>query len=188
MDSLELQKSVWRCCKGDQEAFAEIVNLYKAYVFAVILNFVQERDEAENIAQEVFLQVYRSLPRYRSQNFKAWLGKIAVNKALDFQRRKENQYQEEFFREEEDLFKVKSAPVLPRNDPEMLFLKKEQQEQVEKVCLALPEVYRRTLKKYYFEEKSYQQIAAEEKVTVKTVESRLYRAKKLFRAKWEEGG
>jgi RNA polymerase sigma factor (sigma-70 family) len=69
----------------------------------------------------------------------------------------------------------------------MIFLQKERQEQVEKVCLALPEVYRRTIEKYYLEEKSYQQIAAEDKITVKTVESRLYRAKKLFREKWEEG-
>lgn len=68
MDSLELQQLVWRSRQGDQEAFAQIVNLYKAYVFAVILNFVGETDEAENIAQEVFLQIYRSFPRYRSQN------------------------------------------------------------------------------------------------------------------------
>lgn len=187
MDSLELQKLVWRSCKGDQEAFAAIVNLYKAYVFAVILNFVHERDEAENIAQEVFLQMYRSLPRYRSQNLKAWLGKIALNKALDFQRKMKKQSQEEFFTEEEELFKARNAPIIPRDDPEMIFLRKERQEQVEKVCLALPEVYRRTIEKYYLEEKSYQQIAAEDKITVKTVESRLYRAKKLFREKWEEG-
>lgn len=187
MDSLELQQLVWRSRQGDQEAFAQIVNFYKAYVFAVILNFVRETDEAENIAQEVFLQIYRSLPRYRSQNLKAWIGKIALNKSLDFQRKAQRRVREELCTDEDELSKDRNRPEFTGNDPETVLLRKERQERVEEVCLALPEVYRRTIEKYYLEEKSYQQIAAEDQISVKTVESRLYRAKSLFREKWEEG-
>ena len=42
---------------GNEEAFAKIIDRYKGYIFAVILNFIKEHDEAENIAQEVFLQI-----------------------------------------------------------------------------------------------------------------------------------
>lgn len=71
---------------GDEQAFCEIVETYKGYVFAIILNFIKDNYIAEDIAQEVFLQAYRSLPQFRNKNFKAWIGKIAVNKAIDFKR------------------------------------------------------------------------------------------------------
>lgn len=73
---------------GNEEAFAKIIDRYKGYIFAVILNFIKEHDEAENIAQEVFLQIYISLPEYKTQNFKGWIGKIAANKAIDWKRKK----------------------------------------------------------------------------------------------------
>lgn len=186
-----IEQLVCRSRQGDQEAFCELVDLYKAYVFAIILNFVKEKDEAENIAQEVFLQIYRSLSQYRFQNFKAWAGKIALSKSIDYQRKKTRLRREELFPEEEWLKTISTADLaadLSRDDPERILLQQERKERVQEVCLALPEVYRRTIQKYYLEEKSYQQIAVEEKVAIKTVESRLYRAKKLFRERWGEGG
>jgi DNA-directed RNA polymerase specialized sigma24 family protein len=65
-----------RVINGDQEAFRSIVEKYQNLVFAICLNIAGQRQEAENLAQETFLQVYRSLPRYRNQGFKAWIGKI----------------------------------------------------------------------------------------------------------------
>jgi DNA-directed RNA polymerase specialized sigma24 family protein len=80
------EQRVQRFLSGDQEAFREIVDVYKAYVFAIILNFVKQQDEAENVVQEVFMQIYRSLPQYRFQSFKSWIGKISITKAIDWQR------------------------------------------------------------------------------------------------------
>jgi hypothetical protein len=70
-----------RLMNGDLQAFERFIEQYQAYVFAIILRFVNDPDDAQDIAQEVFLQLYRSLPQYRPENLKAWVGKIATNKA-----------------------------------------------------------------------------------------------------------
>ena len=67
--------------------------------------------------------------------------------------------------------------------PEELFLDKERRKKVSEVAASL-DIYSRALRKYYFEGKTYRQIALEEGVTVRAVESRLYRAKDLFKKNW----
>ncbi|MDD4047879.1 MAG: sigma-70 family RNA polymerase sigma factor [Clostridia bacterium] len=178
-----IEELIQKSLAGNQDAFRDMVETYKAYVFAIILNFVKEKELAENIAQEVFLQVYCSLPQYRFQNFKAWIGKIAVTKAIDQRRKTKNHLREEPLKEcyiacaEEDR--------QPEN-PEELLIDKEKGKRVREICCHLPDVYREVMMKYYFEEKNYQQIATEEGVAIKTVESRLYRARILFRQRWGE--
>lgn len=175
---------VRRCLSGEQEAFRLIVEKYQGYVFAIILNLVREKDQAENIAQEVFFQTYRSLHQYRYENFKSWIGKIAVTKAVDWSRKKKRLFQEEAVPDVDVLGAGRGDPA---PSPEEVLLRKERADQVRKVCEGLPEIYRRIMVKFYLEEKSYQQIALEEGTTVKTVESRLYRGRILFRKEWKEG-
>jgi len=173
-------KLVQKCLSGDKQAFCEIVETYKGYVFAIILNFIKDNYIAEDIAQEVFLQAYRSLPQFQNKSFKAWIGKIAVNKAIDFKRAQGKFY------EKETLLGQEQVPVAVSNTstPEELFLDKERRKKVSEVAASLPDIYSRALRKYYFEGKTYRQIALEEGVTVRTVESRLYRAKALFKRDW----
>ncbi|MEL7564627.1 MAG: sigma-70 family RNA polymerase sigma factor [Dehalobacterium sp.] len=172
---------VRRCLSGEQEAFRLIVERYQGYVFAIILNLVREKDQAENIAQEVFFQIYRSLHQYRNENFKSWIGKIAVTKAIDWSRKKKRQSKEEIVADVE----VVGGEVRDSSQtPEELLLQKERRERIREVCDCLPEIYRRMMIKFYLEEKSYQEIAREEGTGVKTVESRLYRGRILFRQEW----
>ena len=76
-----------RAAAGDKAAYEKLVEKYKGYVFAIVLNLTQDRFHAENIAQDVFLQVYISLPRYRHEGFRTWLGRIAARKAIDWKRK-----------------------------------------------------------------------------------------------------
>lgn len=173
---------VKRCRLGDSEDFAALVDRYKAYVFAIILNLTG-RTAAEDIAQEVFLQVYRSLPQCEIQNFKAWLGRIAVSKAIDWNRRQARR------RGEASLDGTAGRPELgiaSAESPEDILLRRERREKVGSLVDELPAIYRIVIRKYYFEGKSYQEIAVEEEIAVKTVETRLYRGRHLFRRKWEE--
>ncbi|MBZ4652882.1 MAG: polymerase, sigma-24 subunit, subfamily [Peptococcaceae bacterium] len=179
------EQLVQRSLAGDEDAFREIVDRYKAYVFAIILNFVNEQYEAENIAQEVFLQIYRSLPQYRFQSFKSWVGKIAANKAIDWRRSRRREPLEELLTDFDRILRDRGESLA---DPEKIWLQKEKQRRIREICAGLPEVYSRAVVKFYLEGKSYQEIASEEGTTVKTVESRLYRARHLFRERWEEGG
>lgn len=167
---------------GDLQAFECFIEEYKAYVFAIILRFVNDPDDAQDIAQEVFLQLYRSLPQYRPDNLKAWVGKIATNKAIDGKRKRARQG--EYLQADVE---TPYAPQTSNMNPEQMLIKLEKQERIKALCRELPPGYSRVLMRYYFDQQSYQQIAREEGISLKTVESRLYRARKILRERWEEG-
>ncbi|NLY86225.1 MAG: hypothetical protein GX077_07725 [Tissierellia bacterium] len=81
-----------RVLAGEKAAFEKIVEKYKGYVFAIIFNFIKDYDEAENIAQEVFLQIYISLPEFKFDNFKGWISRVTANKAIDWKRKKKSKF------------------------------------------------------------------------------------------------
>ncbi len=167
---------------GDDEAFATIITRYQAYIFAIVLRFVSERQDAEDLAQEVFLQLYRSLPNKQEGELKSWIGKIAVNKALDWKRSQKRRQALAECLEQICLAENRSDSKI-----EQVILQREQEMLLHQLCRGLSPPYRRVVVKYHFEGKSYQTIAREEGISVKTVESRLYRARKMMREKWEEG-
>lgn len=170
--------------KGDKDSFEKIVNLYKNYVFAIVLNFIKDYDEVENVAQEVFLQIYISLPKYESDNFKAWISRITSNKSIDWLRKKKSKFREETMENSEELIEVRS--INKEKDPEEIFIQKEKSKEITKLCASIPEIYEGVIKKFYLEGKSYEEISKEEGVSVKTIASRLYRGKSMLKEKWRE--
>lgn len=180
MDTEEIL--IEKATKGDEESFAKLIDCYKNYIFAIILNFIKDYNEVENISQEVFLQIYISLPKYDQKNFKGWIGRIASNKSIDWIRKKKAKFDEEV----KDLREDSKLMEDEKDNPEILLLEKENKDALMKIIHEIPDIYSTTLQKFYFEEKSYQQIAEEEDLTVKTIASRLYRAKILLKEKWRE--
>lgn len=78
-----------RACSGDRDACRLIVERYESLVFAVAVNVLGDAQEAEDAAQEAFLRVFLSLPRYRGEAaFSTWVFRVAVNAALDQDRRR----------------------------------------------------------------------------------------------------
>jgi len=169
--------------EGSEKAFVNIVNNYKNYIFAIILNFIKDYGEAENVAQEVFLQIYTSLPSYDDNNFKAWIGKIAANKSIDWIRKKKAKFREEAVESTAELI---DSTASDKNNPEMKAVEREKKEILKRALNNMPEIYRIVIEKFYFQEKSYELIANEEGVPIKTIASRLYRAKILLKEKWRE--
>lgn len=145
---------------GDEESFSKLIDHYKNYVFAIILNFIKDHNEVENVAQEVFLQIYVSLPKYDQINFKGWIGRITTNKSIDWIRKRKAKFNEESI---EDGF-IEIVEIDQRNNPEILLVEQEKQKEVIKVLNSIPEIYRITIEKFYFQEKSYEVIAKEEEV------------------------
>lgn len=166
---------------GNEEAFEKIIDQYKAYVFAIILKFIKNQSDAQDVAQEVFLQIYRSLPKYRADNFKAWVGKITTHKAIDWKRANAKILLDDV---EKDLSVLKDDRDW--SNPDMILLQEEHREKVREMCQKIPEKYRNIINQFYFQSKTYNDIAREEGISLKTVESRLYRARGLFREKWKE--
>ena len=74
---------------GNQSAFAELVKRYQRYVFTVALNFVKRREDAEEIAQDCFVKVYRSLATFKMESkFSTWLYGIVYHTSMTFLRKK----------------------------------------------------------------------------------------------------
>ena len=166
------------------DAFEEIVEKYKGYVFAIILNFIKDYNEAENIAQEVFLQIYISLPEYKPDNFKGWIGRIATNKSIDWIRKKKAKFNEQVMESTEIV--IDREDLSDFKTPENILIEKESREKIHRICKSIPYIYEDVITKFYFEGKSYEEIAKEEGTTVKTIASRLYRGRNLLREKWRE--
>ena len=129
----------------------------------------------------MFLQIYRSLPDYQFDHLKAWIGKITVNKAIDWKRRQAKYILED---RETELDRIVDDRLI---SPDRQVIQHERAINIKKLCRTLPPRYSSIVIKYHFEEKSYQQIAREEGISLKTVESRLYRARKMMRERWKEG-
>ena len=169
---------------GNQEAFRSIVDNYKRYVFAIIFNITKNTEEAENVAQETFLQVYRSLSTYNTGSFKSWIGKIATNKAIDWRRKHSREVVNNKVVYLED---VKECIASEEDRIEDKMIKDEEIQRLKAICSELPPIYGDVIEKYFIRSMNYQEIADEEGVSVRTIETRLYRAKKLLRENWREG-
>ena len=80
---------VQRALSGDQEAFEALVSCYKQSLFGLIYHYVGEYHEAEDVLQQVWLQLYLSLATLRpNAQIKPWLFTVARNRSLDFLRHK----------------------------------------------------------------------------------------------------
>ncbi len=78
-------KSVQACLSGDQVAFGQIVEHYRAYVFDIIRVFADDSDVSE-ASREVFLQMYRSFPQCDPGDFTVWISKIAAGQAINWKK------------------------------------------------------------------------------------------------------
>ena len=162
---------------GDDEAFRILVERYKAYVFAIVYPILRNSADVEDTAQEVFLKIYRSLPKFAHGSFKSWVGRIAANSAIDLKRKQA--------REMESMLKVEPGVVSAQSAEEEVL--SSGSAAFERLLSKLPDKHRRVLFKYYVQQKSLSEIAAAEGVSIRTVESRLYRSRKTLREMWKEG-
>lgn len=172
IDDLIIKKAA----AGDKEAFRLIVEQYQNLVIAACINILRDFQEAENIAQETFLQVYRSLPQYRYEGFKTWIMRIAVNKALDYKRKKVR-------RKENEIISIDSVSFIEDGSLKVddILIKDEKRQELLEKCNKLPSKYSSVIHKYYYLNKSRSEIAAEENISEKTVDTRLYRGRKLLK-------
>ena len=126
---------------------------------------------------------YRSINPLPNMNFgfKTWLGRIALNKAIDHKRKAANRViRESICLSEIDNVADDGASV------QELIIKEEEKALLEECLRRIPEHYETVIRKSYEENKSCKEIALEENISVRTVETRLYRGKKILRKCFEE--
>ncbi len=163
--------------------FGELVRRYQDPVFAMALRFVRDRVEAEDVAQEVFLRVHRGLDGFKGDaKFSTWLYRITWNLCADWLRRNRKPGRIAASMETEDVFPD------GRVDLEGGVLAEEERDTVRRALAGLDEIYRSAVVLLYYQKLSYEQIAEVLGVPVKTVETRLYRARKILRESLEAPG
>lgn len=173
-----------RVTQGDQRAFEELVEKYKQPVFNMIYRTLPDAAEAEDLAQTVFIQVYKSATRYRVEaKFSTWLFTIARNLCLNELRRRSRHPAESIEAPgglEED------APARQYEDnrnvapPERLV----RDELVAKVAEALndlPENQRAAVLLYQEQEKSYEEIAEIMQSSLSATKSLIHRARETLK-------
>ena len=88
MIELPEQQLITLLIKRDEEAFKQLVAKYQSLVFNTSLNFLGIREDAEEIAQDVFVEVHKSIASFKGgSTLKTWIYRITITKSLDFQRK-----------------------------------------------------------------------------------------------------
>lgn len=165
---------------GDQHAFQELVERHKLSVLNLCLRFAGNKADAEDLAQEVFIRIFQSAPKYEVKAaFTTWVYRIAVNLCLNHQRRKKIVH---FFslnhkHSSDSQFEDRQPEAPGSEQPDQEFERKELQRLVQDAIQSLPESQKTVIILHRYQELSYQEIAEVLDTTVSAVESRLHRAK-----------
>jgi RNA polymerase sigma-70 factor, ECF subfamily len=176
---MDEKEFIRRAQTGDGEAFGFLVERYKGKVFSLVYGFTRDRAAADDLAQEVFIKAYYSLPKFKAESgFGTWLYRIAVNHAKDFLR-KSRQRQKEVSIEDVGEQALRAPDAGPEENRE-----EEGRRQVIREALErLPEKYRVILTLRDIDGLSYEDIGGIMKLSPGTVDSRLHRARRKLRDK-----
>ena len=171
--------------EGNADAFHELVERHHRFVLTCICRTVSDRYLAEDIAQDVWLKVYRSIHTYRGEaKFTTWLYRLTRNQLIDSIRKWKLNQQLDL--NELHMEKLAANQHVSRWEdlPEDSVVQLEQCKQVQETLEQLPLKYRSIMVLYHMRERSYAEIAEQLAMPVRTVETRLYRAKSLFKRAW----
>lgn len=179
LDSVLIEKFI----AGNQNAFELLVKRYQNRVISVILRFVKNPDDASEIAQEVFLKVWKALPSFRGESsFYTWLYCIAANTAKNFlsTQSRRPQYTEAYDDEDGDFLDRQT----PDNDtPENLLTTEELKTVIFSTIENLSEDLKMAITLREIEGLSYEEIAQIMDCPIGTVRSRIFRARAIIEEK-----
>lgn len=164
---------------GNQSEFSLLIDLYQDKVYSCALGMLQQSQDAEDVAQEVFIEVYRSILNFRGESaLGTWIYRITVNKALEFIKKKQRKKRFGFL---VPLFGEKEEPTVEIPDfyhPGIALEQKELSATLFKAINALPERQKTAFLLHKTEQLSYQEISDILEISLSSVESLIFRAKK----------
>ncbi len=173
MDPANERALVERCKSGDDAAFRELVDRYRNLVFGLIARTVSNRALAEDLAQEVFLRVYRGLPYFRGEaRLSTWIYRIVVNVCVHEQRGAGVTV---------SLDDDAGAETTAASTTDRQFGDIEMRDRVEKAIARLPANYRLLIASHYLEGIRYEDLAEIFDLPLGTVKTQLHRAKQQLR-------
>jgi RNA polymerase sigma-70 factor (ECF subfamily) len=179
---------VRRVQRGDKGAFDALVLKYQHKLVKLVMRYVRNPAEAEDIAQEAFIKAYRALPQFRGDSaFYTWLYRIAINTAKNaVVSRDRNPVEYDLDRSNTDESYDMQGRMKDSETPEGLVLTDEIRSTVNAAIDALPEDLRTTIVLRELEGLSYEEIAAAMACPVGTVRSRIFRAREAIDGRLRE--
>jgi RNA polymerase sigma-70 factor (ECF subfamily) len=173
------KRIVDRVIAGDQNAFSWLIQQYHALVFHTAYRVVASREDAEDICQEVFINVYKGLPGFGFRcKLSSWITRIASNAAISYLHKYKKCRAGEWPKDDEQEYGVDETP----HDA---MVKKQASGHLHGLIKQLPQTYKTVLTLYHLDEYSYLEIEAATGMPGGTVKGNLFRARKLLREKLE---
>ncbi|MCB0476798.1 MAG: sigma-70 family RNA polymerase sigma factor [Crocinitomicaceae bacterium] len=168
--------------KGDQVAYAKLMEKYRESIYFMMLKMVKNPDDAEDLTMEAFGKAFNRLKQYSpNYAFSTWLFKIASNNSIDFIRKKRVKLTSmDSAYENSDGETISMDVKCDELDPEEVAIKDQKTKLMRKVVDQLKPRYRDLIVKRYFEELSYDEIADEMKLPLGTVKAQLFRAREFL--------
>jgi len=164
--------------QGNKKAFDKLVLKYQQRVIQLVVRYVRDPIEAQDVAQESFIKAYKALANFRGESaFYTWLYRIAVNTAKNYlvsrsRRYSNNEIELDSAENFEDAFRLKEIDT-----PEHLLLSEEIRLTIQQAVEDLPEELKMAIRYRELEGLSYEDIAKKMDCPVGTVRSRIFRAR-----------
>jgi len=169
---------LWRLWRGDAQAFSEVVDLYKGMVLNLAARMTGSSDSAEDVAQEVFMRVWKNVSQFRGEcKLSTWIYRIAVN--LCIAEGKTARGRSEFLPIDDPV--VAAQPQMRAESDNEYAEEVVLKERVQVLMTQMPEHYRTAVTLYYLKDLSYQEISEIMQVPMGTVKSYLFRGKAWLR-------
>ncbi len=165
--------------KGNQAAYAELMDRYRDSIYFTMLKMVKNTDDADDLTIEAFGKAFNRLEQYSpSFAFSTWLFKIASNNSIDFIRKKRIQVtsmDSGFSNSDGESIQIDARST--GLNPEETIIQGQRIDHMRLLVSKLKPKYRELVEKRYFEEMSYEEIAEEMNLPLGTVKAQLFRAR-----------
>ncbi|MCR5065697.1 MAG: sigma-70 family RNA polymerase sigma factor [Bacteroidales bacterium] len=169
---------------GDQRAYADLMRMYREPIYLMLLKMTKDPTEADDLTIETFGKAFASLHLYTPTHaFSTWLYSIATNNCVDFIRKKRLQtvYLDDICTTTTGGETLEYPIPSDASNPEESFIHKQRVNMLREVVRQLKPRYRRMVEMRFFDEMSYEEIAAELNMPLGTVKIQLFRARDLLR-------
>jgi len=180
--NLNEERLVCELKAGNYSVFREIVELFKNRVFGMAYKFTNNYDEAQDLSQEIFLKIYKEIGGFRFESkFSTWVYRISINTCIDWKRKntKVKTFSTSIVNDDDKAIELDIRDDNPLPDETCII--SENQREVHELVYGLPDKYKTVIIMYHFNNMSYQDISAAINVPERTVETRLYRARRLMK-------
>jgi RNA polymerase sigma-70 factor (ECF subfamily) len=166
--------------KGDEKAFANLMNRYRDSIYYALLKMVNNPSDAEDLTIEAFGKAFRNLDSYTPKfAFSTWLFKIATNNCVDFIRKKQvSPTPLDHLQDSLDNVTVNIQSDMP--DPEESLINNQKITALKDIVSQLKPRYKKLIELRYYKEYSYEEISSELNLPIGTVKAQLSRAKTLL--------